>query len=483
MTGRTKHFLSTLAVFAGFVGSGASAALPGYSPPPLAGSYKPAAALAHPYVFSSKEALQKLLADQSPAAVGSLKSLQSRVQGYVAHPAQYAVPYAGCVLNSYLYQATFEGSAIAGAAHPGAFPVAADLAMYAYLTSLHANYGDPALADRAMQLAKTILLKWAAEGFRENGVVRTKGEQFCDANNRPGAETTMAVGLQIGRGMPRWVEAQDLLMGLNAFNATEKASLDQFLGSIYQLIETTGNDRAKASGLDCVRFNNQVSAQLMGLAAIARLRDRPADLKSVATGEGGRLEIPWTLQVEQTIYGANPRLASCFGPNADKHVFSQISTVSPGEVMDRYREKPHMMFAYTLGSLEDLLLTAKILQNSGFGADAFVGKEGQSLLSSLHYYSYYFLHFAEDKDTTVPTGNDPYPSYRQYAGQDLSRGDGLTVSGSDGLLNPFLLGNQAFPNDPQIKAVLSHIVHLKSSVVPLSDVSSLLLDSLASLPN
>jgi hypothetical protein len=482
MTKFAKYVVPAVICLASFVSSGASAALQGYSFPPLTGTYRPASGLAHPYVLTDKAALQKLLLTHTPAVSGSLATLEGLVKTYIKTPDAYTTPYSGCNLNTYLYHATFEGSFIPGGAHPAAFAVAADLAMYAYLTSLHSNYGDATLADQAKQLAKTILLKWSSEGFRDHGQVRTKGEQFCDAHNDSNSETTTAVGLQIGRGMPRWVQAQDLLMGLDAFDAAEKASLDQFLAAIYRLIETTANERAETTGLDCVVFNNHVSAQLAGMASIARLRDNADDLKRVAFGAGGGLDIPWTLQIEQTLYGANPKLAGCFPPGVDKGLFWQIPTVSQGEVMDRYRVKPHMMFAYTLGSLEELMVTAKILQGAGFNAYEFTGKGKQNLLTSLHYYSYYLLHFVGEGDTVVPAGDDSYPSYRQYAGQALSRANGLTIDGAEPLVNPFLLGNQAFPGDPQIKAVLAHLTSLKTSTVPLSHVASLYLDTLPAIP-
>ena len=192
------------------------------------------------------------------------------------------------------------------------------------------------------------------------------------------------------------------------------------------------------------------------------------------------IAVTWPEQLEGSIYGVNDLVRSCYGASdSNSHYYFQLPTVAPGEIIDRYRAVTYQPFGYTLGALENLLLSARLLQEAGFPAVDYTGKKGQSLLLALQYYSYYFTRFLDTSATVLPTGPDPYPSYGQYAGHPVSRAGGATVDGRDDLLAPFLLGYRLYPNDPRVKGVLERALSFANTgTAPLYGVDALALDSL-----
>jgi hypothetical protein len=450
------------------------AMLSGYSAPVLSGQYQPAPR-GHPFVFTTRDQLAKVLTTGTPATQQAIALLEQGVREYVAQPNKYTTPYSGCVLEEYLKDLTLE------ARGESATAVAASLATYAYLTSLHLGYGEPTLATQAQALAKTILLNWARQGFRDAGKFRTNYQQFCNPAGVSDAPTQAAIGLQIGRGMPHWVQAQDLLSGLGSLSSAEQSELDGFLGRVFQLLRNAHNRRAQMGMNECDHFSNHVSAQLMGMAAIARLRDKAEEVAAVAGGDQTLL-IPWPLQLQQNIYGRDAHPLQCYATTADHRMFVYTNKITAGEIEDRYRAKPHLMFVYTMGSLQELTVTAAILQSSGYKAIQFAGYGGQTLRTSLDYYAYYFEHFLEVNGAIIPRERSDYPSYDQYVGQEISYGDGHTVDGTDNVITPYALAYRLYPNDAAIVGVLKRAMSLPSKTAPFSRIDNLFLDRLADLP-
>jgi hypothetical protein len=156
--------------------------------------------------------------------------------------------------------------------------------------------------------------------------------------------------------MPHWVQAQDLLSGLGSLSSAEQSELDDFLGQIFQLLRNAHNRRAQMGMNECDHFSNHVSAQLMGMAAIGRLRNKADEVGAVAGGDQTLL-IPWPLQLQQNIYGRNARPLQCYATTNDHRLFVYTGTVTAGEIVDRYRAKPHQMFVYTMGSLQKIAIS------------------------------------------------------------------------------------------------------------------------------
>ena len=71
--------------------------------------------------------------------------------------------------------------------------------------------------------------------------------QFCE-DGRVSLASRLDVGLQIGRGMPYWVNAEDLLLAANAMTTPQRATLDGFL----DLDLWAAVDRIKFLGRACL---------------------------------------------------------------------------------------------------------------------------------------------------------------------------------------------------------------------------------------
>jgi hypothetical protein len=471
----------------GFV-VGASAALaqihyrvPPYTQtaPPLGGSYRPLGNVAHPFVFTTPAQAERLLADTSPSAKKALSYLEDQTRADIDRSAALTgPPYSGCDIDRYTFEFAYGGN--------GATTIAPRLAMYSYLTSLHQGYGDPALAEKATALAKTIMLNWANNGWKNKGRFRNTPADYCAGKGQtlPQAIVWHLIALQAGRGMPNWIQAQDLLYALKAFSPEEKAQLNVFLSNMFSLLVLTANNKTVTEVRDCDRFNNQTSATLAGMAAIARFRNDAAAIKSIADGTGGQIVLPWTQQVQGNIYGVGDKMRGCFDLSTAVRFsnYFQIATVAPGEVEDRFRGHKGQPFGYALGSVAYLMLTAQILQDSGYHAFRYTGENGQSVEMALDYYSYYFTKWLSLEDTFVPPGPDPYPSYEQYVGQPVSKGTG-TVTGVEGILNPYMLALRAYPNDPKIRGVLDKAESFSDKVVPLYGFDTIAMQNLPLLDN
>jgi hypothetical protein len=436
----------------------------------LQGHYVSAAGLAHPFVFAKPDEYRALLTRHTRTSNMALARLQGLVAEELRHGTEFTQAYSGCELNVYLHKLTHEQSGAAKAAN--------DLALYAYLSSLHLGYGQPAVAAQAATLADSILLNWARDGLRENGKIRTQLGQFCE-DGRVSLASRLDVGLEIGRGMPHWINAEDLLLAANAMTAAQRTALDSFLDTMYGLLLTSSNFWAEHAYTDCQRFSNHTSVHILAMLAIARFRDNANEFMDTVN-PGRQLRIPWTLQVQQNIYGDNDRPRACESKPGQA---SQIPQVVPGEIVDRYRAGRAQTLGYPLASLNALLLSAEIMRNAGFRPMEFVGPKGQSLPSALNYYGYYFTTFLSAGATEVKArSGHPYPGERQYMGHPVSGAGGVTIEGRDWSLEAFLIGYHLDPSDPGARAVVIKAMSFAPGVTPFYGVDTLDYNCLADLP-
>lgn len=416
-----------------------------FAPPPspgLSGSYR-APSGDHPFVFGSAGGLQRLASAPSASASKALATLEQRVHSTLKNPSKIPAPATGCNLDGYLHGLTSENG--------GAARMAAELASYAYMVGLGQKYGDPSLAKQAGFTARSILTGWAKVSLRDAVGRAMDVSEFCDASGNSTDATRFAVGLQIARGMPFWVHAQDMLLALNLLDRNDRSSLDSFLTSIFGLIRNAANYRAKGSNLDCNRYSNHVSVQLAGLIAIARLLGDRNGLEDAAFGAHRGVLIPWTSQVTTTIYGPRAKVLNCYPAGSPD--FAQLPTAQPGELVDRYRARDAQTLGYPMFSLTHLLMAGRIIADAGYDAFGPIGDRANPMKSALDYYAPFFTKNLSVDQARV-TSATARPGVAQYANKIISGVDGVTIEGKDGLLLPYLLGAFAFPNDVAIRSVI-----------------------------
>jgi hypothetical protein len=263
------------------------------------------------------------------------------------------------------------------------------------------------------------------------------------------------------------------------FDPQERAALDSFLSGISSLIRSAANYRTEHSNLDCNRFSNHVSIQLAALIAIARLRGNRRDLESAALGIGGGVDTPWTKQVVETIYGTKAKLLNCY--HNDKPTdYYQISSVQPGELVDRYRAHEAQTIGYPMFSLTHLLLSAKIMSEAGYQPYGAIGGRLNPMQLALEYYSKYFSVLLSPDEVTVPADFD-VPGHEQYTGKLICTKNGNTIEGRDGMIVPFLLGGECFKNNRAIDAVLQKAMSFAPKYYAFSDTETLYYGALCSL--
>lgn len=445
---------------------------------PLPGQYVSAAGLPHPFVFAKPAEYRALLTRRTVVTARVLAELQNLVQRELTQGAAYTQTYNGCDLNVYLYKLTYEVG--------GAAKAASDLALYAYLSNLQLGYGQASLAAQAQTLAKSILLRWAGGGFRDNGRMRTLLTDFCEG----GAVTKASkidIGLQLGRGVPDLIQAEDLLDGINAFTASEHTVLDGFLTQLDHLLLNASNFFSENINTECVRYSNHKAVQILAMLAIERYQNDAADFVDTAS-VGRRLQIPWTTEIAGGIYGIGDSVRPCMHntttATGGHGAFYQIGQVAPGEVVDRFRAGADQTLGYPIFSLTELMLSAEILQNAGFLPMSFKGPKGQSLPMALQYYSYYFTTFLTPGKSIVtakPNGRQ-FPSQEQYIGHPVSGPEGITIEGQDSYLLPFLIGYHLDPHDPGSLAVIRRAISFLPKITPFYKVYSIAYNCLIGLP-
>src|ERR1700761_8104460 len=91
----------------------------------------------HPFIFTTRARLQRLLKDDRPIPADGRRYLEVRIRVELAEKNKYLSTYNGCRISTYLQEFTYEqGSAT---------KAMADLALYAYLHKLDSTFGSDAL--------------------------------------------------------------------------------------------------------------------------------------------------------------------------------------------------------------------------------------------------------------------------------------------------------------------------------------------------
>lgn len=419
--------------------------------PHLSGSYR--SSEQHPRIFTTPEELNDLVGRINTPGTFSAQSfarLARRIKADLAGKVDWDATYFGCDIDVYLHAFSIEprggyASEIrsedqlraamntkAGASIPaGAAVVASRLALYAALVKAGAAAAaDAPPPDRAIALAKRILLAWADRGFRdERGRFRQSAAQFCDAVGRPG--DWGAVALQISRGVVYSVHAQDLLLGLGAFGPDEEARLDTFHGAMNEAIRTLSNeefDVASAGRYPDEIYNNQFASHLTGLFATARLLDDRKRFDAALYGGEGTtaVRLPWVSLFDHAIYGPSDTPLLRITPNSSadpltsKPAYS-TATVAAGEINDRYRnDNPLQGIGYPIGTLKSFFDAAEILRIAGFDPYAYRGAHRQSIEMATQYYACYCRYVGFYKMVTAENARS-CPNYQQYVGKVVNQ--------------------------------------------------------------
>lgn len=414
--------------------------------PHIAGTWRVAG---HPRVFMTKADLISVAAraqEQNSFTAKMYARLSAEVKMDLASGVDWSASYSGCELNVYLRLFSYEPTGgyansilsdeqLRAAAHVsegavaprGAAIVAARLALYAAIQ----NAGAPVLPDMpaaadAIAVAKTILQSWAAKGFRaENGAFLSSPSQFC-IDGKPDRAAETSVGLQVSRGMVYFVEAQDLLLGLNALDKDSARQLDAFQAAMFTLIRNGHNFAISSKSAwhhDCERYSNHIASQLTGLLAIARLSGDEAGFMAVLRGGGGgdTLALPLEPFINFAIYGKDQDPNECYANSgqtaATSHPSFSTPTTIPGEIDDRNRNAtPAQGIGYPMGTLQWLYRSAEILKIAGFEPYAYRGAHGQSIEQATQFYACYAKGAGFKKIVTIENAG-ACPNFVQYDGR------------------------------------------------------------------
>jgi hypothetical protein len=432
--------------------------------PPVSGAYKHPST--HPWVFTTPSELEELAQRvnvPSSYSANRFSQLASQIARDLSAPNDWSAAYSGCKVSAYLFAFSYEphnGREEAWThaelrldaqtkAPMGAAVVASRLALYAALRKAGAAASkDAPSPDQAVASAKKILIAWGEHGFRDaQGHFLSDSAQFCDDNGKmgPGGE-----GLSISRGVIYSVHAQDLLMYLDALAPAEIKELNAFHSAIYDLLIKGHNWGWAHHAWACDHFGNHSANALAGLLATARLTDNQKQFEAVLDGKDPslRVSLPWTAFFDRAIYGEEDVPNSCyFNTGADSttsHPFFSTSTVAPGEIDDRFRNKDAAQgIGYPMFTLERLINATEILRLAGFDPYRYRGRHGQSIEMAISYYACLARGAGFYKAVTRDNSGS-CPDASQYYGQ--------LVSGVDGTV---LTGASLFPRNDSITAVES----------------------------
>lgn len=396
-----------------------------------------------PHVFVTSAELAELAANDARPLGSAKAALASRAAAALRSADMLTATFSGCSLDRYLHLLTYEVS--------GAARSASELALYAALCAENPAYDGGKIARPAAALARLVLTRWASDGLRAGGRLRSNLDDFCDAQGRSTQDTRFAVGLQLGRGLPYWIQAHDLLRGLGALSPADDQALSAFLDHLVRLVEVGLNTRFAESRLGCNRFSNHTSVALAALLAAARFRQDDARLVAVGSSGAGAPAITWARQVRHAVYGPDPEPLTCY-PNEPRDTFFQIQPPQPGELADRYRAGKAQTFGYPMFSLAALLLGSDLLSSSAAGAPI-AQEERPRLLSAVHYYAPFFAQLSGPDEAVVPVGFGAAGA-AQYAGKLVSSAKGVTIECADGLILPFLLALRWSGDDAATLAVV-----------------------------
>jgi hypothetical protein len=300
---------------------------------------------------------------------------------------------------------------------------------------------DAPEADKAVALAKKILLAWTTRGFRdETGNVR-KQTSSCG----PGL-------LTVTRGVVYSIHAQDLLQGLHAFAPEEEAQLNSFHRAIYEWMRVTRNEGyvnlMKWKYLDEV-YNNQFANHLLALLAAVRLFDDKARFYAALDGRDAAMPVslPWTWLFNYVIYGIADTPLIRVTPNSSENPIKSspaysTKVVAPGKINDRYRNlNPLQSIGYAIGTLNSMFGAAEVMRIAGIDAYAYRGTHQQSIEMATQYYACYAQHVGF-YNTVTPDAARACPDYQQYVGKVVNDVE-----------SAILIGAYRFPGNAEIAAL------------------------------
>jgi len=417
----------------------------------------------HPRVFTTPGDLHDLVMRINTPGSFSAQSflrLTNRVKRDLAANTDWDATYSGCDEVIYLYGFSIEVEPAYGntrtpdqlraAMHVGkgvspprgAVLVASRLALYAALVRAGAAAPpDAPEADKAVALAKKILLAWTTRGFRdETGSVR-KQTSSCG----PGL-------LTVTRGVVYSIHAQDLLQGLLAFAPEEEAQLNSFHRAIYEWIRVTRNEgyviNLKWKYPEEV-YNNQFANHLVTLMAAARLLDDKARFYAALDGRDAAMPVslPWTKLFNYVIYGVADTPLIRVTPNSSEDPIKSspaysTKVVAPGEINDRYRNlNPLQSIGYAIGTLNSMFGAAEVMRIAGIDAYGYRGTHQQSIEMATQYYACYAQHVGF-YNTVTPDAARACPDYQQYVGKVVNDVE-----------SAILIGAYRFPGNAEITAL------------------------------
>ena len=417
----------------------------------------------HPRVFTTPADLHDLVTRITTPGSFSAQSfvrLANRVKRDLAGNADWDATYSGCDEAIYLYGFSIEVEPAygntrtsdqlreamrvrQGASPPrGAALVASRLALYAALVRAGAAAPpDAPDADKAVALAKKILLAWTTRGFRDETGNLRKQTPSCG----PGL-------LNVTRGVDHLIHAQDLLQGLHGFAPDEEAQLNSFDHAIYEWIRVTRNEgyiiNMQWKYPEEV-YNNQFANHLVALMAAARLLDDKARFYAALDGSDAAIPVslPWTRLFNYVIYGTADTPLIRVTPNSSEDPIKSspgysTKVVAAGEINDRYRNlNPLQSIGYAMGTLMSMFGAAEVMRIAGIDAYAYRGAHQQSIELAAQYYACYAQHVGFYK-TVTPDSARSCPDYQQYIGKVVN-----------GVENVILIGAYRFPGNVEIRAL------------------------------
>jgi hypothetical protein len=416
--------------------------------PALSGTY--VGAPQHPRVFTTPADLHDLIARiniPDSFSAQSFVRLADRVKRDLAGNTDWDATYSGCDEVIYLYGFSIEVEPAYGntrtpdqlraAMHVrqgvspprGAALVASRLALYAALVRAGAAAppGAPD-ADKAVALAKKILLAWTTHGFRDETGNLRKPPPSC------GPEL-----LTVTRGLVYSIHAQDLLQGLHAFAPEEEAQLNSFHRTIYEWIRVARNEsyviNMKWKYPEEV-YNNQFANHLVALLAAARLFDDKERFYAALDGrEAIPVSLPWTRLFNYVIYGVADTPLIRVTPNSSEDPIKSnpaysTKAVAPGEINDRYRNlNPLQSIGYSMATLMSMFETAEVMRIAGIDAYAYRGTRQQSIEMATQYYACYAQHVGFYNAIT-PDSARACPDYQQYVGKVVNDVESAVLIGA-----------------------------------------------------
>ena len=300
----------------------------------------------HAEILTDKSNIIALTNSSSPIAVQSLALLSRQTSDALEHLNDFESPATGCDLKVYLDRFSIRPH--------GAAPAAATLATYSYVhTVTGGRWGDEALSEQAKAGAAKIIDAWSRGSFINGEKPLIAPSEFCAYDKLSASQVGSLVALQVGRGMTYFVQALDLLkVSSSQSSPSTQAFVKRQKSLVLASLQLHLSDH-----LECQRYDNQTSAELLSLAMMASYLGDVGELRALASA-GQRISLP--AEVQNTIYGRGEKPRLCYTAAAPGTYF-QIDSVEPGEIVDRFRAAPYQTFGYTLGSLRTMLMLEKLL--------------------------------------------------------------------------------------------------------------------------